>query len=109
MCHNKVSSVKDSHLTSPVSALHQLHTSNIIWLPPDFEADLQEVWSVRKNIHHSGKPMGTVSPNVAVKAGMYSRHGAVPAQQTQGPQIVTTRETLNKGSRALQPALPCSH
>lgn len=58
----------------------------------NFEADLQEVWSVRKNIHHKGGsnkhnviPSSTSSSamvGVQAKGGQYSRHGAIPAQPT---------------------------
>lgn len=64
---------------------------NLSFISLDLEADLQEVWSVRKNIHHNGatKHTGNTTssslPSVQVKAGQYSRHGAIPAQQTQGP------------------------
>lgn len=64
-----------------------------------FEADLQEVWSVRKNIHHSiDKPStiaaSTVNTSMAstLTAGKYSRHGAFPARQSQGP-----KDVFNKG------------
>ena len=58
----------------------------------EFEADLQEVWSVRKNIHHQGTSaqasQSSSAPSIhnQVKAELYSRHGAIPAQQTGGPK-----------------------
>ena len=74
----------------------------------DFEADLQEVWSVRKNIHHAGgsKTVSTsnssalLSSNPAqANAGQYSRHGAIPAQPTRGPQMqpATNKDHFNRG------------
>ena len=62
----------------------------------EFEADLQAAWSVRKNIHHQGgTPAAQTSPSSSApnvhgqaKPGQYSRHGAIPAQQTSGPKSV---------------------
>ena len=72
-----------------------------ILLSTDFEADLQEVWSVRKNIHHTGQILPrAVSSSVQVTAagGQYSRHGAIPAQQSmQGHQALGTKDSLIKG------------
>ncbi len=55
----------------------------------DFESDLQEVWSVRKNIRHQGgKQTGAVtfhaptSSTSVQTAAHYSRHGAIAAQQS---------------------------
>ena len=66
-----------------------------IFLPAEFEADLQAAWSVRKNIHHQGvtstqTPHSSSAPSMhsQAKAGQYSRHGAIPAQQTSGPKAV---------------------
>ncbi len=62
----------------------------------DLEADLQEVWSVRRNIHHTGKSR-TALPSTSVMAGKYSRHGAIPAQQSQAPQSLAQLLTSSKG------------
>jgi hypothetical protein len=61
--------------------------------PPDYAADLQEVWSVRKNIHHtSGARQPNISSSISssavllgthAKSNLYSRHGAIPAHQSQ--------------------------
>ena len=59
----------------------------------DFEADLQEVWSVRKNIHHNSKlqyPVAGVtrsssSLGVSKFNQSYSRHGAIPSLQNEAP------------------------
>lgn len=56
----------------------------------DIETDLQQVWSVRKNIHHqrdvgkqtaSYQPVNSSLPSVPT-TGHYSRHGAITAQQS---------------------------
>lgn len=67
----------------------------MIFFLAEFEADLQAAWSVRKNIHHQGvtstqTPHSSSAPSMhsQVKAGQYSRHGAIPAQQTSGPKAV---------------------
>lgn len=72
----------------------------------DYEADLQEVWSVRKNIHHSGSnkqvvPSSNSSSAVLgtqVKAGLYSRHGAIPAQPAM------SKGSFSRGVLMLRPA-----
>ena len=58
---------------------------------------MQEVWSVRKNIHHTGKSLPKLVTNGVQVTGQYSRHGAIPAQQTQGPQTLSSKDPLNKG------------
>lgn len=72
-----------------------------ILLSTDFEADLQEVWSVRKNIHHTGQILPRAVPSsvqVTAAGGQYSRHGAIPAQQSmQGHQALGTKDSLIKG------------
>jgi len=81
----------------------------------DFEADLQEVWSVRKNIHHTGKSLPKLATNGVQVTGQYSRHGAIPAQQTQGPQTLSSKDALNKGGTcvnehfAFKFAMSCTH
>lgn len=68
-------------------------TSNLTLPPPslsDFEAHLQEVWSVRKNIHHKQNPITTntgsktsiLQPGgiALTQADNYSRHCAIPTQ-----------------------------
>lgn len=69
---------------------------------PDFEADLQEVWSVRRNIHHVGKPLTSVtaSPNMSATAGKYSRHGRFAGQQQlQGPVFLGGKEATSRGDQ----------
>ncbi len=71
----------------------------------DFEADLQEVWSVKKNIHHNGgsnhipkSSSSTTINTTQLKPALYSRHGAIPAQQTRGPQIQSiAKDSFNRG------------
>ena len=73
-----------------------------ILLSTDFEADLQEVWSVRKNIHHTGQMLPRAVPSsvqVTAAGGQYSRHGAIPAQQSmQGHQALGTKDNSIKGA-----------
>ena len=61
------------------------------------EADLQDVWSVRKNIQHNSQNQKHKSGTATVAAAQYSRHGAIPAQPTQGPQIPKGTESTEKG------------
>ena len=59
----------------------------------DFEADLQEVWSVRKNIHHNNKSQYPVAGVTGSSSSLgvskfnqsYSRHGAIPSLQNEAP------------------------
>lgn len=67
----------------------------MIMITAEFEADLQAAWSVRKNIHHQGTSAiptshSSSAPSVhgQAKPRQYSRHGAIPAQQTGGPKSV---------------------
>lgn len=73
-----------------------------ILLSTDFESDLQEVWSVRKNIHHTGQMLPRAVPSsvqVTAAGGQYSRHGAIPAQQSmKGHQALGTKDNSIKGA-----------
>ena len=63
---------------------------------------------MRKNIHHTRGPKNISSSNSSsllnnvpvaqVKAGQYSRHGAIPAQPTRGPQMQPA--SRNRGMHA---------
>jgi hypothetical protein len=66
----------------------------------DFEAHLQEVWSVRKNIHHKQSPLTTNTGSktsilqqpggiALTQADKYSRHGAIPTHQTNSSRDTT--------------------
>ena len=61
------------------------------------EADLQDVWSVRKNIQHYGQSQKRKSGTATLAAAQYSRHGAIPAQPAPGPQIPKGTESTEKG------------
>lgn len=93
------------------------------FLPADFEADLKEVWSVRKNIHHTGGPAQQIvsSSNSSTglgaqaKKGLYSRHGAIPSQsikstwgsmtQVQG----TAKDSFGRGEKSIAIELIVRH
>ena len=94
---------------------------NITVSPPDFEADLQEVWSVKKNIHHTGGQKNISSSNSSnlllngspaqvTAAAQYSRHGAIPAQPTRGPQVLqpaNNRDQFGRGTVCFTDVLEC--
>lgn len=72
------------HLSACMCLYIQFHVA-------DFESDLQEVWSVRKNIHHQGGKQSSATTSHApapsslvqtAAAHYYSRHGAIAAQQS---------------------------
>lgn len=52
---------------------------------------------MRKNIHHTGKSLPKLVSNGVQVTGQYSRHGAIAAQQTHGPQTLSTKDALSKG------------
>lgn len=91
---------------------------SIVVSPTDFESDLQEVWSVRKNVHHQGGTSkhpsshqpATSSPLPSMQtAGHYSRHGAIPAQQSYGASVLPKiKDTTGKGNPMLSLRGDCS-
>ena len=76
----------------------------------DFEADLQEVWSVRKNIHHNNRARNSVSGIVPSSLSVpkfnhqsYSRHGALAPQQAETPHGISVDSNSGKKTCPFSP------